>query len=346
MAEAAHLTETASGRPTLFELIAVDGLFTSLHPAVQHICKMIVTRYPRTQFWLDQHFDELFLLANAFVQRHYLFTYAGSLAENFYGIKRTPLGDSGQDPRLKLSALKVYRSLLWLSGFPYIKTKLDKLFEDLEHEHAGGLTYQQGWRSRAHKLFLRLYPVLHAAYSFSIVLCYMAYMFERADHHSPLTWLSGVRLETLTGGDWQLIQERHAKLASWSRLRRLGWPAAVTLFSLHTTSRLLRHAMEVGSFFIQFLESWNSAGDRSARRLGQTEVPPPPAAQLAEVDGSGERRCPLCDKRRESEAVLAVSGHVFCHVCIFRYVSEEGRCPVTWYPATTDQIYKLYPPDS
>ena len=37
--------------------------------------QVIVARYPTTQFWLERHFDELFLVVNALFQRHYLFTY-------------------------------------------------------------------------------------------------------------------------------------------------------------------------------------------------------------------------------------------------------------------------------
>ena len=37
--------------------------------------QVIVARYPASQFWLERHFDELFLVVNALFQRHYLFTY-------------------------------------------------------------------------------------------------------------------------------------------------------------------------------------------------------------------------------------------------------------------------------
>ena len=40
MAEAVYQTDTASGQPSLFELMAADGLFSSLHPAVRHVCKV------------------------------------------------------------------------------------------------------------------------------------------------------------------------------------------------------------------------------------------------------------------------------------------------------------------
>ncbi|KAF0292822.1 Peroxisome assembly protein 12 [Amphibalanus amphitrite] len=344
MAEAVHQTDTASSKPSLFELMAADGLFSSLHPAVRHACKIIAARYPSTQTWLERHFDELFLVVNALFQRHYLFTYAGSLAENFYGIKRTPV--SGGDGRAGLRLLpgEVYRSLVWLCAFPYVKAKLDALFEELEHQEASGVRPEQEWRRRARQLMLRLYPPVHATFSTAVAFCYLAYMFDKCGYHSPLSWLSGVRLETVTADDWRLARERDDKLSSWTRLRSRGLPAALTLYGLHATTRLASHALQVGSFLVQFLQWWSGAGDRDGRRLGAVDVAPPDRRPLAQGEPEADGRCPLCGRTRTNEAVLAVSGYVFCHPCIFRHVSEKGRCPISWYPASTEQIYRLSGP--
>ncbi len=40
--------------------------------------------------------------------------------------------------------------------------------------------------------------------------------------------------------------------------------------------------------------------------------------------------------------MVEVSGYVFCYPCIFRHVSEHGRCPVTLVSATVDNVRRLY----
>ena len=52
--------------------------------------------------------------------------------------------------------------------------------------------------------------------------------------------------------------------------------------------------------------------------------------------------CPLCIKKRTNECVLSVSGFVFCYVCIFKFVREHQRCPLTNYPCTIKNIIRIY----
>lgn len=53
-------------------------------------------------------------------------------------------------------------------------------------------------------------------------------------------------------------------------------------------------------------------------------------------------KCPLCKRTRNNDTVLSVSGYVFCHPCIYNFVSLEGRCPVTSVPASVTELVKLY----
>jgi len=52
--------------------------------------------------------------------------------------------------------------------------------------------------------------------------------------------------------------------------------------------------------------------------------------------------CPLSTKKRTNECVLSVSGFVFCYVCIFKFVREHQRCPLTNYPCTIKNIIRIY----
>ena len=57
----------------------------------------------------------------------------------------------------------------------------------------------------------------------------------------------------------------------------------MTLYGLHATTRVASHALQVGTFFVQFLQWWSGAGDRDSRRLGKAEVAPPDPLPLTQV---------------------------------------------------------------
>ena len=52
--------------------------------------------------------------------------------------------------------------------------------------------------------------------------------------------------------------------------------------------------------------------------------------------------CPLCNKKRKNDCALTVSGFVFCYPCIFKFIKEHNRCPITNYPCTTKHLVRLY----
>ncbi|KAL2942726.1 Peroxisome biogenesis protein 12 [Bienertia sinuspersici] len=55
-----------------------------------------------------------------------------------------------------------------------------------------------------------------------------------------------------------------------------------------------------------------------------------------------EQFVPLCSERRANPSVITVSGFVFCYGCIFKYVSQYKRCPVTLIAAEVDDIRRLF----
>jgi peroxin-12 len=39
---------------------------------------------------------------------------------------------------------------------------------------------------------------------------------------------------------------------------------------------------------------------------------------------------------------MATSGFAYCYTCLFPYVQENQKCPITFTPMTTEEIRKLY----
>ncbi|XP_051891489.1 peroxisome assembly protein 12 isoform X2 [Pristis pectinata] len=91
----AHLTAglaASSGRPSIFEVVAQDTLMSAVRPAVHHLCKVLVESNPARYGFLWRWFDEIYTLLDFLLQRHYLSRTSASFSENFYGMKRIPVG--------------------------------------------------------------------------------------------------------------------------------------------------------------------------------------------------------------------------------------------------------------
>ncbi len=54
------------------------------------------------------------------------------------------------------------------------------------------------------------------------------------------------------------------------------------------------------------------------------------------------KACPICHKNINNAAVLTVSGHVFCLVCISEKVKRDLKCPITNIPCTINNVRKIY----
>ncbi|KAJ0021440.1 hypothetical protein Pint_31560 [Pistacia integerrima] len=52
--------------------------------------------------------------------------------------------------------------------------------------------------------------------------------------------------------------------------------------------------------------------------------------------------CPLCSQKRANPSVVTGSGFVFCYACIFKYISQYKRCPVTLMASNVEQIRRLF----
>jgi hypothetical protein len=70
-------------------------------------------------------------------------------------------------------------------------------------------------------------------------------------------------------------------------------------------------------------------GDGVDQRLGRVLLP---------LD---QTLCPLCNEPRVHPTASS-SGCVFCYKCIFEYVDQNKRCPVTSLPCMVSQIRRIF----
>merc|ERR1711915_313862 len=328
----AFLTSTFSGttQPSIFEVTAQQSLADTLGPAFRHIIKVVATNQPQHCGFLLKLQDELLLLANSALQLHYLKVYNASFTENFYGLERVSTNGS----RLDLNPS--YLSLILL---PYISRKLETYFLKSREDQADGVSPTNQLVLKFRELFVTLYPSLHFLVDTVNIGFLLSFTLRKGKHHSLLSWLLGLCLVYVTPDGQKLKEGRQLKAIKGSQgLRHLA------ISSMSTAARVLTFSLEVGSFFLQFLDWWYAHGGGSGPGKDlETNLlipaPPPPVTDI----GLGGGVCPLCYKKRRGDTVLQSSGLVFCYTCIVQYLRREAKCPVTRIPATEENLVRIFP---
>uniref|UniRef100_A0A7E4W5U1 Peroxisome assembly protein 12 n=1 Tax=Panagrellus redivivus TaxID=6233 RepID=A0A7E4W5U1_PANRE len=318
---------TEATLPSVFDIWAQQSLSDSIKPALNQVVNFTSLWYPKKCQNIKKYFDELYLGFSFILDGYYLRNYGGSFAENFYGIKR--IDSKTNKPPVDKNRMK---SMFFITIWPYLRAKLDKL-----HERLTAISDQQ--RTRFTTLFLKYYPYLKTVIGIATVIFQLAYVFNFAKTPAPFLWLAGCHLEKLTPADLMAFDTLPLHLQSGGPLTRL-WRFIVSIPAVF--GRLFTY----GLFFVQFLEYFYASGtaDQFSTTHQRGSPPKHPAKRLteAEVLTLEVDKCPLCYRRRVNDTVLAVSGYVFCFSCIDGYVRREGLCPVTYLPATVNELVRLY----
>ncbi|XP_059828961.1 peroxisome assembly protein 12 [Hypanus sabinus] len=351
----AHLTaglSATSGRLSIFEVVAQDTLMSAVRPALHHLCKVLVESNPARYGFLWRWFDEIYTLLDFLLQRHYLSQASASFSENFYGLKRIPIGRGMC--RLASHGLpraQHWRSLLMIIAVPYIKVKLDRLFARLREEDDYAIHLPESPRKRLYKAFLAAYPFVNLGWEGWFLIYRLLYIFGKTHFHSPLLRVAGVRLANLTHADLQSFDQRSSSVnrspISTSVLGKLS-----TFFgnALSGAAVSLSTGISVGIFFLQFLEWWYSSENQDTiKSLSSLPTPPPPVHFDRLTNDTLPKMktiCPICNKARINDTALATSGYVYCYRCIYNYVKRQQRCPVTSYPSELQHLVKLYSPEA
>ncbi|KAJ3990303.1 cyclin-dependent protein kinase inhibitor [Lentinula detonsa] len=366
-------------KPSLFELVAQEQLRDLLQPALKYVLAVFAQRYPRYLLRIVNRHEEFYAFIMLFVERHYLRKHGASFSENFYGLKRRrrpyieperAKATTGGIPEAeKLKSRDIQRSLLflvrqWLPvsfvrllnssqvGLPYLRAKAQDYYEELgggtssdildegtDARQLRALTDQsfRGWLRRA---FKATYPWLNTSFEVWLLVCNIAYLFDRTPFYRPwLSWI-GVDLRRLGLEDF-----RAASLAAEAEI-----PQAQPRSIIHRIYRListsphllfdsLRLLLPTAIFFIKFLEWWYSpnspARSLSVSPLGPAVPPPkllPPHPKGIGFDQQAYGMCPLCHKEINNATALP-SGYVFCYRCAYDHIEKHGECPVTLLPA-------------
>ncbi|KAF7282103.1 peroxisomal biogenesis factor 12 [Rhynchophorus ferrugineus] len=317
---AANFTQTVQNKPSIFEIIAQKSLNDTLYPALQKVALFLSTNFPKKFSFLNNYYDETFLVLNGALQLYYLKFYDSSFSENFYGLKRIILNGQG---------LRNYErdlSLVLLVLVPYIKRKIEDKVQIYRIQNAEGSLRRDlaGWSKKtlifSHAVFELVWGLIHL-YNF------LQYMGGKTGSQLPL--LKVINMKLCYSNDlpppsfWQALFKGDLKLSDLNfQLVRSG----------------VSSILEITAFFMQFLQTWSS----HSPNLSLTELPKVETPPLDNKAKTYQGKCPICLQAWSIPTVLPVSGYIFCFRCILRYLSENQKCPVTNLPARPLDIVRLY----
>ncbi|ELW61739.1 peroxisome assembly protein 12 [Tupaia chinensis] len=354
----AHITtaSVADDRPSIFEVVAQDSLMTAVRPALQHVVKVLAESNPAHYGFFWRWFDEIFTLLDLLLQQHYLSKTSASFSENFYGLKRILMGDTHKSQRLASAGLpkqQLWKSIMFLVLLPYLKVKLEKLVSSLREEDEYSIHPPSSHWKRFYRAFLAAYPFVNMAWEGWFLVQQLQYILGKAQHHSPLLKLAGVRLGRLTVQDIQALEHRLAKASMMQQpTKSISEKIKSALKkALGGVALSLSTGLSVSVFFLQFLDWWySSENQETIKSLTALPTPPPPVHLDYNSDSpllpKMKTVCPLCRKTRVNDTVLATSGYVFCYRCVFNYVRSHQACPITGYPTEVQHLIKLYSPEN
>ncbi|NXW21247.1 PEX12 protein, partial [Circaetus pectoralis] len=351
----AHLTAPSAGddRPSIFEAVAQDSLMAAVKPALQHLVKVLVESNPGRYGFLWHWFDEIYVLLDLLLQQHYLTRCSASFSENFYSLKRIPIGDHRQQPLATagLPKRQHWKSLLLLVLVPYLKGKLEKLVSSLREEDEYSIHPPSSSWKRFYRAFLAAYPFVNMTWEGWFLIQQLCYILGKAQHHSPMLRLAGVRLVRLTAEDMQALEKKLAgATASQTHSIKTQVQSAVRK-ALAGIAFSLSTGLSISVFFLQFLDWWYSSENQETIKSLTALPTPPPPMHLDHGAGSAllpklKTVCPLCRKIRVNATALSTSGFVFCYRCVYNYVKTHQRCPITGYATELQHLVKLYCPES
>lgn len=243
-----------------------------------------------------------------------MFFAGGSISETFYGLTRFNLSSN------KFARRDFVISFVVLVIFPYLFRKLEKRMNSLKEKLQDELSTHDKYKI----LGLYSYRTLKASYEFTQIIKYISYLSGRSSTHNIPLWLSNISL-------------RHANPQEDSFSFSDIFSGNVNLSTV-IGSTILR-TLEFGGFFLQFLQ-WYQDSSASQKVISQLPTPDPP-----NLDKDAKRYtnvCPICFQEFSIPTVLTVSGYVFCFKCITSHLRKHQLCPVTNYPASIDDLTRIY----
>jgi len=353
-------------KPSFFELINQEKMDELIEPAIEYILSIYAQRYPRYLLRIANRSQEIYSIIMLFIERYYLKKYNASFTESYYSFKRVPCLSNNISPtkqkylKTDLNQKQINYSLLFLIGLPYLRKKLSILYEDL----GGGISnYTEQYdfdeekdlktrmKENMKKKFLKYYPLVNMLYNSMFFIQRICYLYDKTEYFNPWLQLIGLKIQRMTMEDYKKNNQNKEKIMDIIRNILQNSDAKFArkfLEILKTLSsrgfEFLKYALPLFVLTFKFMEWWtNQVKTNSA--VDQSNIPTPPEALEPHPEGLSIPEdvtiCPICHRKRTNTAVTS-TGYAFCYPCIFNYIEENQRCPITLVKLTQENIRKIY----
>ena len=257
-------------KPSIFDVVAHEAVAAVFRPAFHYVVRILAQKYPDKLGFSLKCADEIYMLCDLVLQRHYLSYYNASLSENFYYLKRVDLL-SGKARPLSTKSLQNF-CLITLVVLPYIKAKMDKVFENIRdrtiRQEDSGST-EQGKLTR---LFLKIYPFVHFALESTSAFYKLGYLLNLLEFHSPLFHALKIQLVRASSEDLLGVQPNGFP-SSGSLLQKM---VSLPSFLMDKIVKSIAFIMPAVIFSLQFVEWWYSTEHEITSSATRLPIPPPP----------------------------------------------------------------------
>ncbi|KAH3668576.1 hypothetical protein OGAPHI_002330 [Ogataea philodendri] len=355
--------------PTLFEVISAKELEQLLSPSVRFVLIHYANRYPRQLIRLLNHFDELNLVVRGFIEYSILRNWNSTFIEKFYGIKRCnklnlSLRHGNHESSAKFDTIKrlkktqIFASLAEIVLVPYLREKLDLLYDKLLPEYLlDKLKPKENTKDLIKYWFLKLYPSISSILKLINILIKVLFLSGKIKSTNLLQFLFNIQYSRLNQFDHKLAEDRTAKFLKTtssapqtSRIRPVSLTESVADLYASVSYPFKRSflvtsesILPVSIFLLKFLEWWNTSEINKNFGSSVVSTKTPQLPQLLNSDALKSEKvrsklttstgdCPLCHEPIHNPAIIE-TGYVFCYKCIYTYLKEGdedgGKCPVT-----------------
>lgn len=298
---------------SLFEVIAQESLKNTMRKAFRYLIEYSSSQSNRQ--WLKST-DELLLIIDTIMEYTHLKAFNGSFSEHFYNLRRVTSNTHPSDSAL--TATDVYSSLAMLALVPYIKSKLDNLYEKLHYK-----------TEKTHRdiLIMKSYRFLTSGSSMLNLVYFLRYAAGKTSYYDPLLATTSTKLVNNSSYSHSIVEDDNRSSTIMGKL-------AFTF----------NRGLTMGAILIQFLDYWYSRDD-VVPEFAPMPTPPPPPNPPITFEGSLDS-CPICGMKRRNECALSTTGFVFCYGCLHEHLIRHGTCPVTGFPSSEENIIRLFPPSN
>ena len=168
------------------------------------------------------------------------------------------------------------------------------------------------------------YRITKAVYEFSKIIQYVLYLAKITNTHSVSLQLFQMSLK--------YAEPSEDATFSWTDLITGNFKSSTIL------SAFLFRGLELAGFFLQFLQFWQNQSTQSSI----ASLPTPTAPQKDANANKYLNICPICLQGWKIPTAICISGYVFCYSCIVRHLQRDQRCPVSNYPASLEDLVRIY----